>query len=116
GHRDEVPEAARCAGEGPARSRLEGGEPEGVDVRLGEDPGTLSQARLAGVHQEPSRAGEGLGLSGRGLRRVRRRARAVRDDRERTTHKTSDPGDQTDVSRRRALVTWTRIFRNGGLP
>ena len=37
----DVPEAARRAGQGPARGRLDGRHPEGVDVRLGEDSGTV---------------------------------------------------------------------------
>ena len=43
--RDDLPEAARRAGQGPARGRLEGRRPEGVDVRLGDDPGGVSRAR-----------------------------------------------------------------------
>ncbi|MGA4816411.1 hypothetical protein ACPA9J_20960 [Pseudomonas aeruginosa] len=37
-YRPAVPAAPRRPGEGAARGRLDGGEPEGLDVRLGEDP------------------------------------------------------------------------------
>ena len=37
-YRPAVPAAPRRPGEGTARGRLDGGEPEGLDVRLGEDP------------------------------------------------------------------------------
>ena len=43
--RDEVPEAPRRAGQGPARGRLDGRHPEGVDVRVGEDPRRLRGRR-----------------------------------------------------------------------
>jgi alanine-synthesizing transaminase len=45
--RDEIPEAARRAREGAARSRMDGRPSQGVDVRVGEDP-------------EPFRAGGSL--------------------------------------------------------
>ena len=42
--RNNVPEAPRRDGEGPARHRLDGREPQGLDVRVGEDPGALRGA------------------------------------------------------------------------
>ncbi len=43
--RRQVPDAPRRDGEGPARGRLDGGEPEGLDVRLGADPGEVPRRR-----------------------------------------------------------------------
>ena len=43
-NRDEVPEAARRAGQGPARGGLDGRHPEGVDVRVGEDSRAVSRS------------------------------------------------------------------------
>ena len=51
GDRDEVPEAARRAGQGTARGGLDGRHPEGVDVRVGED----SRARIAPRARSSSR-------------------------------------------------------------
>ena len=42
--RAQVPEPPRRDGEGPARGGLDGREPEGLDVRLGEDPRGLREA------------------------------------------------------------------------
>ena len=68
-----LPEAPRRAGQGPARGGLDGRHPEGVDVRVGEDSRGVSRGGLARVHQEAPRAGEGVGVAGHRLRRVRRR-------------------------------------------
>ncbi len=53
--RADVPEAPRRDGEGPARRRLDGREPEGLDVRLGEDPRALRGDGLDRVRQEAAR-------------------------------------------------------------
>ena len=54
--RDEVPEAPRRAGQGPARGGLDGRHPEGVDVRVGEDSRAVSRGGLARVHEAAARA------------------------------------------------------------
>ena len=56
---------------------------------------------LARVHQGAARAGEGLGVAGHRLRRVRRRLRALRDDREREPDAAGGARHQADVPRRR---------------
>src|SRR5215472_7625537 len=81
---------------------MDGRRPQGLDVRVGEDSGTVPETRLAGVHQEAACAGEGIGVPGHRLRRVRRRPRSLRHDRERASYSTSDPRHQADVPRRRA--------------
>ena len=100
----EVPGAPRRAGQGPPRSRLDGRRAEGVDVRMGEDPRAVPQAGLARVHEAGAGEGEGVRVAGHRLRRVRRRPRALRDDRERGAHAPGGAGDQADVPRGRVAV------------
>src|SRR6185295_9028801 len=81
----DLPEAPRRDGEGPARDRLDGRSAEGLDVHLGEDPRPLREGRLDRLRQAADRAREDRGRPGRRLRRLRRRPRAHRADRERAS-------------------------------
>ena len=66
-------------------------------------------AKIPAAYREAARSnsrsdscrGEGLGVARGRLRRVRRRLRPLRDDRERVAHAAGDPRDQADVPRRR---------------
>ncbi len=102
--RSQLPAAARRAGQGAARGRLDGRQPEGVDVRLGARSRALPRRRLARVREGAAGEGEGLRLAGDRLRRVRRRVRALRDDREREPHAPGDSRHQADVPRRRPAL------------
>ena len=62
-----------------------------LDVHLGADTRALPRDGVAGVRDVPHRGGRRRDQSGRRLRRGRRRARALRADRERTAHPPSDP-------------------------
>ena len=92
-----VPAAPRRAGQGPARGRLDGRQPARLDVRLGEDSRALRAARFAGVRQEAAGRGQGVGVAGHRLRRLRRRLRALRPDREPGPHPPGGARDQGDV-------------------
>ena len=66
----QVPEAARRSGEGPARGGLESRQPEGVDVRLGEDSRGVRKMGSLEFARSSSRGAKVLGLAGHRLRRV----------------------------------------------
>ena len=91
--------------------------PEGVDVRVGEDSGALPRRRLARIREAAAREGEGLGVAGHRLRRVRRRLCPFRADREQRAHAAGGPRHQADVPRRRPRgggVSVRRLARSAG--
>ena len=98
---------------GLRRGRLAGGEAQGVDVRMGADSRALPCDGIARVRQASAGRGEGVGVAGHRLRRVRRRPRALRDDRERGAHAPGHPRHQADVPQRhRARFSARRAERS----
>jgi alanine-synthesizing transaminase len=83
--------------QGAARSGLDGGPAQGDHVHLGEDPRALSRAGLAGVLEEASGRCQGGGVARRRIRRVRRRPRTLRPNRERGKDSASRKGNQGHV-------------------
>ena len=68
-------------------------------------PDAYRSSWFARVHEEAPRAGQGVGIAGRRLRRVRRRLRALRDDREREPHAAGRARHQGHVPQGRTSVT-----------
>ena len=99
----QVPEAPRRAGEGPARGGLDGGDAQGVDVRLGEDPrGRTRRWARSNSPRSSSRDAKVAVVAGHRLRRLRRRPRPLRADREREPHPAGRARHQGDVAQGRA--------------
>ena len=96
-------EAPRRAGQGPARGRLDGRHARRRRCTCGRRfRKRYRAAGLARVHQAAPRAGEGLGVAGHRLRRVRRRPRAAsRMIENESRDAAGDPRHQADVPRRR---------------
>ena len=104
--------AATCWCEGLHEAGWMVDDAEGVDVRLGED----SRARTARWARSSSRRSccakaKVVGVAGHRLRRVRRRPRALRDDRERGAHAPGGARHQGDVPRGRtaAVRAWRSV-------
>ncbi len=88
-----LPPPARRSGGGAEQDRLAGGLAQGDDVCVGQDSRGLPRTQVAGVFEAAADGGQDGGFSGDWLRRLRRRPRALRADRERGTDAAGAAGD-----------------------
>ncbi|MEZ5251675.1 MAG: aminotransferase class I/II-fold pyridoxal phosphate-dependent enzyme [Ilumatobacteraceae bacterium] len=84
-------ESRRAADRRAGPHRLGHPEAEGLDVRVGADPGAVRRDGLGGVLLARRARVRGGAVAGRGLRSRRGRLCTVRADRERTPHRAGHP-------------------------
>ncbi len=117
GHRRDLPEAPRRAGQRAQPDRLADREAQGDHVRLGPIPEPVPGHGVGGILQDAHREGQGGRLAGPRFRRIRGRPRPLRPGGEPAPHPAGRAGNQegdvnrvvsAGIARRRAQFGWRR--------